>query len=61
MWNKAIDIFIDQYNKNGQIHDVSFDYINTHLPSELVHPYQLDESISNLRDVWLTFSFLFYF
>ena len=26
-----------------------------HLPSGLVYPYQLDESISNLRGVWCTF------
>ena len=35
--------------------------INPHLPGGLVHPYQLDESISNFRGVWSTFSFLFYF
>ena len=27
--------------------------------SELVHPYQLDESISSFRGVWCTFSFYF--
>ena len=35
--------------------------LNPHLPSGPVHPYQLDESISNFRGVWCTFSFLFYF
>ena len=35
--------------------------INPYLPSGPVHPYRLDESISNFRDVWCTFSFLFYF
>ena len=35
--------------------------INPHLPSRPVHPYQLDESISNFRGVWFSFSFLFYF
>ena len=30
--------------------------INLHLPSGPVHPYQLEESISNFRDVWCTFS-----
>ena len=35
--------------------------INPHLPSGLSHPYQLDESISNFRCVWCTFSFLFNF
>ena len=34
---------------------------NPHLPSEPIHPYQLDESISNFRGVWCIFSFLFYF
>ena len=34
---------------------------NPHSPSEPVHLYQLDESISNFRRVWCTFSFLFYF
>ena len=33
---------------------------NPHLPSGSIHPYQLDESISNFRGVWCTFSFLFY-
>ena len=36
-------------------------YLNPHLPSGPVHPYQLDKSISNFRGVWCTFSFLFYF
>ena len=35
--------------------------INPHLPSGPVHPYQLEESISNFTDVCRTFSFLFYF
>ena len=35
--------------------------INLHLLSGPVHPYQLDESISNFRGVWCTFSFVFYF
>ena len=34
---------------------------NPHLPSGPVHPYQLDESISNFRGVWFSFSFLFHF
>ena len=34
---------------------------NPHLPSGPVHPYQLDESISNFRGVWCTFPFLLYF
>ena len=34
---------------------------NPDLPSGPVHPYQLDESISNLKGIWCTFSFLFYF
>ena len=29
--------------------------INPHLPSGPVHPYQLEESISNFRGVWCTF------
>ena len=33
---------------------------NPHLPSEPVHPYQLDESISNFRGVWCTFSSSFF-
>ena len=33
--------------------------LNPHLPSGTVHPYQLDEFISNFRDVCCTFSFLF--
>ena len=35
--------------------------INPHLPNGPIHPYQLDESISNFRGVRSTFSFLFYF
>ena len=30
--------------------------INIHLPSGPVHPYKLDESISNSRGIWCTFS-----
>ena len=32
-------------------------HFNPHLPSVPVHPYQLDESISNFRGVWCTFHF----
>ena len=35
--------------------------IKPHLPSGPIHPYQLEESISNFREVCRTFSFLFYF
>ena len=36
--------------------------INPNMPSELVHPYQLDEFISSLRGVWCTFfRFIFFF
>ena len=35
--------------------------INPHLPSGPVHPYQLEESISNFMGVWCTFSFVFDF
>ena len=35
--------------------------LNLHLPSGPIHPYQLDKSISNFKDVCATFSFLFYF
>ena len=35
--------------------------INPYLPNGLVHPYHLDESISNFRGVWWNFSFLFHF
>ena len=31
------------------------------MPSELCHPYQLDESISKFRGVWYILLFLFYF
>ena len=31
-----------------------------HLPSGPTHPYQLDESISNFRGGWCTFSFLLF-
>ena len=34
---------------------------NPHLLNGPVQPYQLDESISNFRGVWCTFSFLFCF
>ena len=34
-------------------------HFNSHLPT--VRPYQMDESISNFRGVWCTFSILFYF
>ena len=37
-------------------HKTECDSINPHLPSG-----QLDESISNFRGVWYTFSFLFFF
>ena len=37
------------------------DKLNSHLPSGPINPYQLDESISNLRSVWCTFSFFFHF
>ena len=30
-------------------------WVNPHLPSGLLHPYQLDESISNFRGGWGTF------
>ena len=33
--------------------------INPHLPTGLSHPYQLDESIFHLRDVWCTLVFIF--
>ena len=36
-------------------------WFNPHLPSGPIHPYQLEESISNFRAVWGTFSFLFCF
>ena len=36
-----------------------FVFINLHLPSGHIHPYQLDESISKFSGVWWTFSFLF--
>ena len=35
--------------------------INPHLPSGPVHPYQLDESVSNFMGVWCTFPFLFFY
>ena len=31
------------------------------MPIGLVHPYHLDESISNFRGVWCTFSFFIVF
>ena len=34
---------------------------NPYLPSELVHPYQLDKSISKFMGVRCIFSFLYYF
>ena len=40
---------------------VSLLTVYPHLPSEPIHPYELDESISKFRCVWCTFSFLFYF
>ena len=43
------------------IHDTSWWVINPHLPSGPVHPYQMDESISNFRGVWCTFSFFIIF
>ena len=36
-------------------------YLKPNLPSGLLHPYQMDESISSFRGVWFTVSFLFYF
>ena len=33
---------------------------NPHLPNGLFHPYQLDESVSNFRNVWCTVSFFFF-
>ena len=35
--------------------------ISPHFPSGLIHPYQLDESISNFRVSGVRFSFSFYF
>ena len=48
----------DSYN-----HALNFipKYIYPYLPSGPVHPYQLDESISNFRGLWCTFLFLYYF
>ena len=40
---------------------IVFMHFNPQLSNGPVHPYQLDESISNFRGVWCTFSFLFYF
>ena len=40
---------------------IAYSMYYPYLPNGLVHPYQLDESISNVRGVWCTFSFLFYF
>ena len=37
------------------IHDASWLVIDPHLPIGPVHPYQMDESISNFRGVWCTF------
>ena len=38
-----------------------FQKFNPHLPCGFIHPDQFDGSISNLRGVWCTCSFLFYF
>ena len=35
--------------------------VNPYLPSGPLHPYQLDESISNFSDIWCPVSFLLYF
>ena len=35
--------------------------VNPYLPSGLCHPYQMDESISNVRACLVNFSFLFCF
>ena len=52
-----------EYSSLGCIESVHEQHRLTHnyLPNGLVHPYQLDESISNFRGVWCPFSFLFYF
>ena len=47
--------------ENNDLEGVSHTCINPHLPSGLVNLYQLDESISNFKGVWCTFSFLFCF
>ena len=48
--------------KNGTTHfAVSTSYLNPYLPNRLFHPYQLDESISDLRGVWCFFFFFFFF
>ena len=51
--SKRTDVPFIQVTENG--------VLNPHLPSGIFHPYQLDESISNFKGVWCTFSFLFYF
>ena len=48
-------------HSNGDREGIRFLYFNPHLPSGPIHPYQLDESISNFRGAWCTFSVLFYF
>ena len=62
---KSESIFKDGEHKGVTISEPkSFNtggVINPYKPSGPVHPYQLDESISNFRCVWYTFSFLFYF
>ena len=40
---------------------ITSDEINPYTLSGPVHPYQLDESISNFRGAWFTFSILIYF
>ena len=48
----------DKSNIHVAIDDKS--KINPYLPSGPVHPYQMDESFSNFRGVYCTFSVLFY-
>ena len=51
----------EESTKHNQSETVIRHKLNPYLPSGSVHPNQLDESISNFRGVWCTFSFLFYF
>ena len=53
--NSEID---SKYVRTSRLEILCF---NPYLFSELVHLYQLDEFISNLRGVWWTFSFLILF
>ena len=62
-WGQTFDVnrkplslrsFVANFNKSLWIL-ILYTFLNPNLPSGPVHPYQLEESISNFRGVWCTY------